>query len=89
MYNTFSMLNSAEHEIYPAYKYKMPTFVGILTFVSMINTASERLKTINLFISQYFGFYEHLKFLCPVELSMKKGLLPRAQVYILNCLLLQ
>ena len=30
-YKTFSMLNSAEHEIYPAHN------VGILTFISMIN----------------------------------------------------
>ena len=37
-YKTFFMLNSAEHEIYPAYV-KMPTIVGILTFIiSMINT---------------------------------------------------
>ena len=34
-----SMLNSAEHEIYPAnINVKMPTIVGILTFISMINT---------------------------------------------------
>ena len=26
---------------------KMPTIVGILTFISMINTTSERLKAIN------------------------------------------
>ena len=26
---------------------KMPTVVGILTFISMVNTASERLKTRN------------------------------------------
>ena len=40
----------------------MPTIVGILTFMSMINTTSERLKARNLFICQYFGFYEQLKF---------------------------
>ena len=35
------MLNSAEHEIDHAHKcVKMPTFVGILTFISMINTTS-------------------------------------------------
>ena len=48
---------------------KMPTIVGILTFISMINTRSERLKTINFFIWWYFSFYEH-----SVELSMKKVL---------------
>ena len=41
---------------------KMPTIVGILTFISMINTISERFKTTNFFICRYFGFYEQLKF---------------------------
>ena len=41
---------------------KMPTIVGILTFMSMINTTSERLKARNFFIWQYFSFYEQLKF---------------------------
>ena len=36
---------------------KMPTTVGILTFISRINTTSERR-----FISGYFSFYELLKF---------------------------
>ena len=40
---------------------KMPTVVGILTFISMINT-SDRLKAINVFICQYFTLYEPLKF---------------------------
>ena len=38
---------------------KMPT---ILTFISMVNTTSERLKARNFFICQYFSFYEQLKF---------------------------
>ena len=41
---------------------KMPTMVGILTFISMINTTPERLKAINFFICRYFSFYEQLKF---------------------------
>ena len=41
---------------------KMPTIVGILTFISMINTTSEKLKARNLFICGYFRFYEQLKF---------------------------
>ena len=40
---------------------KMPTIVGILTFISMINTTSERLKARN-FICRYFSVYEQLKF---------------------------
>ena len=43
-------------------KVKMPTIVGILTFISMINTTSERLKARNFFICRYFNFYEQLKF---------------------------
>ena len=41
---------------------KMPTIVGILTFISIINTISERLKVRNFFICWYFSFYEQLKF---------------------------
>ena len=41
---------------------KMPTVVGILTFISMINTPSDRHKTRNFFICRYFSFYEQLKF---------------------------
>ena len=33
-YKTFFMLNSTEHEISPLIIVKMPTFVGILTFMS-------------------------------------------------------
>ena len=40
---------------------KMPTIVGILTFISMINTTSKRLKARNFFICRYFSFYEQLK----------------------------
>ena len=56
------MLNSAELEIYPAHKFKMPKVVGILTFISMINTTSERHQARHLFICRYFSFYEQLKF---------------------------
>ena len=41
---------------------KMPTIVGILTFISMINTIFERLKARHFFICRYFSFYEQLKF---------------------------
>ena len=40
---------------------KMPTIVGILTFIIRPNTTSERLKAIN-FICRYFSFNEQLKF---------------------------
>ena len=41
---------------------KMPTIVGILTFITMINTTFVSLKAINVFIFQHFSFYEQLKF---------------------------
>ena len=41
---------------------KMPTIVGIVTFISMITTTSERLKARYFFICHYFSFYEQLKF---------------------------
>ena len=41
---------------------KKPLIVGILTFISMINTPSERLEARHFFICLYFSFYEQLKF---------------------------
>ena len=41
---------------------KMPTIVGILTFISMINTTSDRLIARNFFICWCFSFNEQLKF---------------------------
>ena len=42
---------------------KMPTTVGILAFISMINTISARIyRARNFFICWYFSFYEQLKF---------------------------
>ena len=35
---------------------KMPTIVGILTFISMIHTTSERFKAIHIFTCRYFSF---------------------------------
>ena len=49
----------------------LPTFVGILTFISMINTTSERFKARNSLFCWYFSFYEQLKF--HAQLSMKKS----------------
>ena len=40
----------------------MPIIVGILTFISMINTISERLKAKSFFICRHFSFYEQFKF---------------------------
>ena len=38
------MLNSSEHKYYMLINVKTPTIVGILTFVSIINTISESWK---------------------------------------------
>ena len=52
----FFMLNSTE-QIYSAhYNVNMPTIVGILTFISMINATSERPKARNFLIFWYFSF---------------------------------
>ena len=66
---TFPMLNSAEHEIILLINVKMPTIVGIFTFISMINTTSERLKAGNFLIRQYFSFYEQLNFRAQLSLA--------------------
>ena len=51
--------------MYPAHNVKMPTIVvGILTFMSMINTTSARLIIYarNFFAFRYFSFYDQLNF---------------------------
>ena len=48
---------------------KMPTIVGILTFISMINITSESLQARKVFIFHHFSFHELLKF--NYQLSMK------------------
>ena len=55
------MLNSNEHKLYLLINVKMPTIVGILTFI-MINKTSEGLKARKVFIFQHFSFHEQLKF---------------------------
>ena len=51
---TFFRLNSSGYEIYPAHKCKMPTIVGILTFISRINTPSESLNASKISVFQHF-----------------------------------
>ena len=51
---------------------KMPTIVGILTFISMINTTSERFKARNFFICRYFSKYEQLEFCAQLSWAWKK-----------------
>ena len=56
------MLNSTEQKNFLLINGKMPTAVGILTFICRINTTYESLKARNDFIFQHFSFYEQLKF---------------------------
>ena len=58
----FFMLNSAEHEVILLINVKMLTIVGNLTFISMVNATSERLKARQVFVCRYFSFSEQLKF---------------------------
>ena len=50
----------------------MPTIVGILKCISMINTTSERLKAINFFIWRNFSLYEQLNFHAQLSWAWKK-----------------
>ena len=61
-YKTFSCSTQLSTKFILLINVKMPTIVGILTFISMINTTSERLKAKNIFICRNFSFYEQLKF---------------------------
>ena len=63
-YKTFCILNTA---------------VGILTFISMINTTSESLKARKVSIFQHFSFCELLKF--HTQLNMKKFYSLRPDLY--------
>ena len=56
----FSYLTQLSTNVILLINGRMP--IGILTFISMINTTSERLKVRNFFICWYFSFYEQLKF---------------------------
>ena len=51
---------------------EMPTIVGILTLISMINTTPERLNARNFFICRYFSFYEQLKFCAQLSWAWQK-----------------
>ena len=50
----------------------MPTFVGILTFISIINTTSESLKARKVFILSFLALLV-VEISCSVELNMKKS----------------
>ena len=49
---------------------KMPTIVGILTFISMINTPAASLKARKALKFQHFSFYEQLKVHAQLSLAL-------------------
>ena len=59
---------------------KMPTIVGILTFISRISTISEGFKASKVVIFHHFTFYKHLKF--HTQLSSKKSFITLRPVLI-------
>ena len=61
-YKIFLMVNSTEHELILLINVKMPTVVGILPFISRINTTTyESFKQEKSLYIQYFRFNEQLK----------------------------
>ena len=70
---------------------KMPTIVGILTFISMINTSSERHKARRFFICRYFSFYVQLiRQICsikPEDVASVSELLAKLQLEDLDLIL--
>ena len=56
LYNLFSCSTQLSTKFFLLINLKMPTIVGILTFISMINTTSERLKARNFVVCRDFSF---------------------------------
>ena len=62
---------------------KMPTMVGILTFISRINETSERFEARKMFIFHQF-FCSAFKISCSVELSMTNVIISWGQIDLQN-----
>ena len=56
----FSFLTQLSTEFILLINVKMTSVVGILKFISLINTTSERGKARNFYMCQYFSVYEQL-----------------------------
>ena len=76
------MLNSTEHEIFLLINVKMPTVVGILTFMSGKNSILGFNEPKKSRISWYFYTFEHLKFDAQLSWAWKKfyNLRPRFEL---------
>ena len=71
-YKTFFMLNSTEHEIFLLINVKMPTIIGILTFMSGKNSILGTSEPKKCQISWYFYTYGHSKFHAQLSWAWKK-----------------
>ena len=60
--NFFSCSTQLSRKCIMLINVKMPTIVGILTFISMIHTTFKSFESIIFIIFQHFSFYEQLKF---------------------------
>ena len=74
-YKTFSCSTQ------PSMKFIMLIIVDNLTYISMINTTSERLKAKHFFICWYFSFFEQLKFYAQLSWAWKKFYNLRARFF--------
>ena len=82
------MLNSTEYEIDLLITVKMLTIVGILTFISRINTSgSSKARTV--FIFQHFSIYDQLAISCSLEMSMNIFYILGVRVFTLLFILFQ
>ena len=72
MLQTFSCSTQLSMNFIMFINVKMPTFVGILTFISIIKTSSENLRARNVSSFYHFSFYDQLKLekSCSVGLSI-------------------
>ena len=70
-YKTFFMLNS-NMKFFLLINVKMPTIVGILTFINRKNSILSLFESEKSWISWYFYTYEHLKFHAQLSWAWKK-----------------
>ena len=52
---------------------KIPTIIGILTFISRINTTSESFKESTIFMFQHFSFMSTLNFMSQLSYELSRG----------------
>ena len=73
-YKTFFMQTQLTMKFIMLINIKMPTTVGILTFISMKNTTSESFRVRKVFIFQHFCFYKQMKSHAPFSMNKVSNL---------------